>query len=59
MDTENFPEVAVMVVVPAARAVVKPLLTIVATDVLTESQVTCVVISGLVLSEYVPVAVSC
>ena len=43
-------EVAVMVVVPSAMAVAKPLLLIVATDVLDELQVTSVVISSLVWS---------
>jgi len=56
---EIFPEVAMMVVIPVASAVVRPLLVIVATDVLEESHVTSVVISWLVPSEYVPVAVSC
>jgi len=50
---------AVMVVVPAATAVARPLLLIVATPVLDELQVTCAVISRLVPSEYVQVAVSC
>ena len=39
------PKVAVMVVVPALTAVARPLLLTVATDVLDELQVTCVVIS--------------
>ena len=42
---EILPEVAVMVAVPAATAVARPLLLTVATDVLDELQVTCVVIS--------------
>jgi len=56
---EIAPEVAVMVEVPAATAVARPLLLTVATDVLDELQVTCVVISWLVPSEYVPVAANC
>ena len=39
------PEVAVMFAVPGARAVAKPVLLTVATDVLDEVQVTCAVIS--------------
>jgi hypothetical protein len=50
---------AVMVAVPAALAVARPLLTIVATVVLDEDQVTWVVISRVDESEYVPVAVNC
>jgi hypothetical protein len=42
---EVLPKVAVMVVVPAATAVARPLLLTVATDGLIELQVTCVVIS--------------
>ena len=53
------PEVAVMVVVPAEAAVARPVLLTVATDGLDEVQVTCVVISKLVVSEYVPVALNC
>jgi hypothetical protein len=56
---EVLPKVAVMVAVPAATAVARPLVLTVATDVLEELQVTWVVISWLVPSEYVPVAVSC
>jgi hypothetical protein len=56
---EILPEVAVMVAVPAPTAVARPLLFTVATDVLDELQVTCVVISWLVPSEYVPEAVNC
>ena len=56
---EIFPKVAMMVVIPVASAVVRPLLVIVATAGLEESHVTSVVISWLVPSEYVPVAVSC
>ena len=43
-------EVAVMVVVPKARAVARPLLSTVATEGLEELQVTCVVISCMVWS---------
>ena len=53
------PEVAVMVGVPWAMAVAKPLPSITANDVLDELQMTCVVISRLVLSEYMPDAVNC
>ena len=52
-------KVAVMVAEPAALAVAKPLLTIVAVVVLDELQVTWVVIGELEPSEYVPVAVNC
>ena len=56
---EIVPEVAVMVVVPAARAMARPLLLTVATDVLDELQVTETVMSWIVPSENVPVAVNC
>jgi len=56
---ETFPEVAVMVAVPAATGVARPLLLTVATDVLEEAQVTWLVISWLVPSEYVPEAANC
>jgi hypothetical protein len=39
------PEVAVMLAVPAAMAVVRPVLLMVATEVFDELQMTCVVIS--------------
>ena len=56
----DFPlKVAVMVAVPAALAVAKPLLATVAVVVLDEVQVTCVVIVWVDPSEYVPVAVNC
>ena len=45
------PRVAVMVAVPGVRAMTKPLLLTVATDVSEDLQVTCVVISWLVPSE--------
>ena len=48
-----------MTVVPAVTAVAMPLLLTVATPVLDELQVTCVVISRVVPSEYVQVAASC
>jgi hypothetical protein len=56
---EILPNVAVMVAEPSATAVARPLLLTVATDVFDEVQVTCVVMSQLVPSEYVPVAVNC
>jgi hypothetical protein len=56
---EILPEVAVMVVVPIETAMAWPLLSIVATDVSDELQVTCVAMSLLVPLEYVPVAVNC
>jgi hypothetical protein len=56
---ETIPEVAVMIVAPAATAVARPLLLTVATNVFDELQVTCVVILKLVPSEYAPVAVNC
>jgi len=56
---EILPEVAVIVVVPAEAAVAKPVLLTVATDGSDELQMTCVVISNLVVSEYVPVALNC
>ena len=61
-------KVAVMVAVPAATAVARPLRLTVATDVLDEGgtllgtvevQMTCVVISKLVPSEYAPEALNC
>ena len=56
---EILPDVAVMIAEPAAIAVAKPLPLTVATDVFEEFQVTCVVISWLVPSEYVPEAANC
>ena len=50
---------AVMVVVPAATVVARPALLIVATEVLDELQATVVVISWVVPSKNVPVAVNC
>ena len=48
-----------MVDEPAATPVARPPLLTVAVGVLDEVQVTCVVISWVVESEYVPVAVNC
>jgi len=56
---EISPDAAVMVAVPAATAVARPLLLTVAADVFDELQATCVVISRLVPSENVPVAANC
>lgn len=60
---EMLPEVAVIVVDPAATDVARPLdpaaLLIVAAPVLEEDQVTDAVRFWVVLSEYVPVAVNC
>jgi hypothetical protein len=47
---ETLPEVAVMVVVPIAMAVARPLLSTVATDVSEELQVTCELITWFVWS---------
>ena len=57
MFPEILPDMALMVAVPAATAVTSPPLLTVATDVSDDLQVTCVLISWLVPSEYVPVAV--
>ena len=59
MFAETLPEVAVIVVVPAVRAVDNPLPSTVATAVLEELQVTEWVTSWVVPSERVPVAVNC
>ena len=56
---EILPEVAVMVVVPDATVVARPLPSTVATDVLDDPQVTCEVIFLVVPSEYVPKAINC
>ena len=56
---EMLPNLAVMAAVPAATAVTRPLLVTVAAVVFDEPQVTCVVMSKFVPSEYVPVAVNC
>ena len=59
VDVVLVPAVAVIVVVPAVRPVASPLVFIVATAVLDELQLTCVVTSWVVPSEKVPVAVNC
>ena len=59
MLAEMVPKVAEMVVVPAVRAVTKPLALIVATAVLLEVQVTRLVTSCVVPSEKVAMAVNC
>jgi len=51
--------VAVIIEIPAATVVAKPLLFTVATDVLEEVQMTWVLISKLIPSENAPVAVNC
>ena len=56
---EILSRLAVTIAVPAATAVARPLLLIMATEWFDELQVTCVVISWLLPSEYVPVAVNC
>ena len=56
---EMLPEVALMRDVPTATALARPMPLTVATDVFDDLQVTCVVMSQLVPSEYVPVAVNC
>jgi hypothetical protein len=56
---EMLREVAVMVEVPDETAVPSPLASTVATDGLEEVQVTCVVMSLVVPSEYVPKPVNC
>ena len=59
VDPDMLPDVAVIVDVPAAAEVASPELFIVATSAFDECQVTNVVTSIVVPSEYVPVAVSC
>jgi len=56
---EIAPNLAVMIAVPAATAVARPLLSTVATDVLDELQTTRPFISWLVPSEYAPEAANC
>ena len=56
---EILPKLAIMVVLPAATAVARPLLLTVATDGFEELQVTCEVKSFVVPSENVPVAANC
>ena len=56
---EISPKVAVMIVVPAARPLAKPLLLTVATAVLEDRQVTYVVISSVGATGNFPVALNC
>jgi hypothetical protein len=56
---EMLPEVAVMVVVPTETAKATPVLSIVATVISDEVQVTCVVILTFVPLLYVPMALNC
>ncbi len=56
---EIVPEVAVRVAVPTETAVARPLLLTVTTAVFDELQETCAVMSWVVPSAYVPVAVNC
>ena len=56
---EALPRLAETIAVPAETAVAKPPLVTVITGVFDEPQVTCMVISWLVPSEYVPMAVNC
>ena len=58
-EPETVPLVAVMVVLPAAKAVARPELLTVATDVFDELHVTVVVRFCVLPSLYVPVAVNC
>jgi hypothetical protein len=53
------PWVAAMATAPVTTPVTKPPVSIWVTDIFDEPQLTCVVISKLVPSEYVPVAVNC
>jgi hypothetical protein len=53
------PDAAVMVAIPATTAVASPVLLTVVTEVFEEAQVTCLVISWVVPSEYLPEAVNC
>lgn len=53
------PRVALMVVLPSATGLAKPVLLMVATEVALEAQVTEVVTFPIVPSEYVAVAVNC
>jgi hypothetical protein len=59
VDPEILPDVAVIVVVPPATPVARPLDEIVAVAVFDELQATDPVMFCVVLSEYVPVAVNC
>ena len=59
MRPEIFPEVAIIVAVPLATDVARPLPLTLATAILDDLHVTCEVISWLALSEYVPEAANC
>jgi hypothetical protein len=59
VDPDTLPEMAMIVAVPTETPLARPLLSTIATDVSDEIQVTLVVISGVVPSEYVPTAVNC
>lgn len=60
VDPETFPDLAIIIVVPAkAPEVTRPEPLIVATSVADELHVADVVMSWVVLSEYVPMAVNC
>ena len=59
MLPEILPEVAVMLTKPGKMHKASPSVETTATDKLPEVQATCVVISWLVPSEYMPVAVNC
>ena len=56
---DTFPEVAVMIAVPGAMAVARPLLFMVATDGFDELQVTCPAISWFDPSAFIPAAENC
>lgn len=59
VESDILPKVPVMVVVPAATAVTRPVALTVATDGLDEVQVACPLTSELVPSENEPVSVNC
>ena len=59
VEPEILPDVALIVVDPAATEVANPAALIVAAPVLDEFQVTCFVRSCVVLSENVPMTVNC
>ena len=59
VDPDMLPNVAVIVVVPAAPEMASPVLLIVETSVFDDLQLTNDVIFDVVPSEYAPVAVSC
>src|SRR5258708_8534194 len=58
-DPKILPDAAVTVAEPKSIPVASPVALIVALDVSDDIQVTCVVRSRVLLSEYVPVAVNC